>query len=165
MFTTPHAIANMPATRNKQGVIAQDPALFQLMNEVGIVAQLSQNKASRLLAPDLNMSQFIVLNHMVRVRNEASLTQLAFAMEVTKGAMTNTVSRLESKGYIAVRPDPADGRGKLAKLTAAGRAARNRAVARLGAALTPLATSLPDAELHAALLALRKARVWFDQNR
>ena len=101
----------MPATRNKQGVIAQDPALFQLMNEVGIVAQLSQNRASRLLAPDLNMSQFIVLNHFVRLGDEASLGSLARAMEVTKGAMTNTVARLADKGYVAVRPDPDDGRG------------------------------------------------------
>jgi DNA-binding MarR family transcriptional regulator len=83
---------------------------------------------------------------------------MAQGIEVTKGAMTNTASRLAEKGYIAVRPDPNNGRGKLARLTPAGRAARNRAVSRLGRALAPLAATLPDPELHAALLTLRRAR-------
>lgn len=139
--------------------------LFQLMNEVGIVAQLAQNRASRLLAPDLNMSQFIVLNHFVRVGDDKSLSHLARVMEVTKGAMTNTMSRLESKGYIEIRPDPDDGRGKLARLTTDGRTARNRAVACLSQSLAPLASILSDTEMNAALLALCKARIWFDQNR
>lgn len=156
------AMSTQPAP---SGIIENDPLLFQLMNEVGIVAQLSQNRASRLLAPELNMSQFIVLNHLVRVSEESSLSRLARAMEVTKGAMTNTMSRLERKGYVAIRPDPADGRGKLATLTPAGRAARKRAVARLGHALNPLATSLSETELQAALSALRRARAWFDQTR
>ncbi|MCA6586669.1 MAG: MarR family winged helix-turn-helix transcriptional regulator [Pseudanabaena sp.] len=161
----PHAIDHMPAARNKHGIVEQDPMLFQLMNEVGIVAQLAQNRASRLLAPDLNMSQFIVLNHFVRVGDDKSLSHLARVMEVTKGAMTNTMSRLESKGYIEIRPDPDDGRGKLARLTPDGRTARNRAVACLSQSLAPLASILSDTEMNAALLALCKARIWFDQNR
>ena len=155
----------MPAARKSDGTDEQDPCLLQLMNEVGIVAQLSQNSASRLLAPELNLSQFIVLNHFVRVAEETSLSRLARAMEVTKGAMANTVSRLESKGYISIRPDPDDGRGKLARLTPAGRAARNRAVARLDERLAPLAATLSERELNAVLASLRKARVWFDENR
>ncbi|MCE2903115.1 MAG: MarR family winged helix-turn-helix transcriptional regulator [Gemmatimonas sp.] len=155
----------MPAARKNDHVVEQDPLLFQLMTEVGMVAQLSQNRAASLLAPDLNMSQFIVLNHFVRVGGESSLSQLARAMEVTKGAMTNTVSRLEHKGYVAIRPDPQDGRSKLARLTAAGRAARRRAVMRLGEALAPLAAALSDQELTATLRALRTARTWFDQSR
>jgi len=58
------------------------------------------------------------------------------------GAMTNTVNRLTEKRYLAVPPDPNDGRGKLAELTPAGRAARNRAVNRLGQGLAPLAGTL-----------------------
>ena len=155
----------MTARRKADGVVAQDPLLFQLLNEAGILAQLSQNSASRLLAPELNMSQFIVLNHFVLVGEESSLSRLARSMEVTKGAMTNTIVRLDRKGYVEVRPDPADGRGKIAKLTPTGRAARHRAVALLGQALAPLAATMTDAELKSALQALRKARIWFDQNR
>ncbi|MCA3223755.1 MAG: hypothetical protein ING40_03835 [Burkholderiales bacterium] len=81
------------------------------------------------------------------------------------GAMTNTVNRLTEKRYLAVPPDPDDGRGKLAELTPAGRAARNRAVNRLGQGLAPLAGTLSDPELRDALLTLHKARVWFDRNR
>lgn len=81
------------------------------------------------------------------------------------GAMTNTVNRLTEKRYLAVPPDPNDGRGELAELTPAGRAARNRAVNRLGQGLAPLAGTLSDPELRDALLTLHKARVWFDRNR
>ncbi|MFN7434412.1 MAG: LysR family transcriptional regulator [Betaproteobacteria bacterium] len=49
--------------------------------------------------------------------------------------------------------------------TPAGRAARNRAVNRLGQGLAPLAGTLSDPELRDALLTLHKARVWFDRNR
>ena len=155
----------MPAARKADAALQRDPPLFQLMTEVGIVAQLSQNSASRRLAPELNMPQFIVLNHFVRLDEEASLSRLARAMGVAKGAMTYTMARLEHKGYISIRPDPDDGRGKLAMITPAGRAARKRAVARLGQALASLAATLPDADLEVALRLLRDVGTWFDQNR
>ena len=34
------------------------------------------------------------------------MMELARAMQVTKGAMSNTVARLLDKGLIAVKPDP-----------------------------------------------------------
>lgn len=144
---------------------ARNSLIFQLLSEVGILSQLSHNRASRRLSPDLNMAQFVVLNHFARLGQACSLTRLARALEVSNGAVTNTVSRLQRKGYLAVRPDPDDGRGKLAALTPQGREAHGRAVAILSADLAPLAAMLSKAELEAAVLALQKARTWFDQNR
>jgi len=66
---------------------------------------------------------------------------------------------------VAIRPDPQDGRSKLVRLTPAGRAARGRAVARLGESLAPLAAALSDQELTAVLQSLRTARIWFDRTR
>lgn len=142
-----------------------DPLEFQVLNEIGIVDQLARNRAARLLSPELNMSQFIVLNHFVRLRGQRSLMQLASAMQVTKGAMSNTVSRLLDKGLIAVKPDPRDGRGKLVSLTDTGRIARDRAVGRLGRGLIGLDAVLSAKELASALDTLRKLRAWFDRNR
>ena len=142
-----------------------DRLAFELLNEVGIISQLSQNRATRLMAPALNMSQFSVLNHFTRLGGERSLVQLSAALQVTKAAMTNTVGRLRDKGLLEVRPDPADGRGKLVSLTPAGGAARQLAVAQLGRELAGLGTELSADELSAALLALRKLRIWFDQHR
>ncbi|MBL8412970.1 MAG: hypothetical protein JNM42_00850, partial [Propionivibrio sp.] len=59
-----------------------DPIEFQVLNEIGIIDQLAQSSAGRLLAPELNMSQFVVLNHFVRLGGEQSLVQLASAIQV-----------------------------------------------------------------------------------
>ena len=142
-----------------------DPLAFQLLNEIGIIGQLSGHMASRLLAPGLNLSQFTLLNHFARLGGERSLVQLAGAMQVTKAAMTNTVGRLQVKGLLQVRPDPADGRGKLVSLTPDGLAARQAAVAQLGHGLSPLQGMASDAALQDALGVLRLLRQWFDQNR
>lgn len=142
-----------------------DPPQFQVLNEIGIIDQLSKNRATQLLAPDLNMSQFIVLNHFARLGGEASLVELARRIQVTKGAMTNTVGRLRDKGLLAVSPDPTDGRARLVSLTAAGRLARDRAVKRLVEGLAGLDVVLSEKELSNALVVLRKLREWFDQRR
>ena len=142
-----------------------DPLAFQLLNEVGILSQLSANRAARLLAPGLNLSQFTLLNHFSRLGGERSLVQLASAMQVTKAAMTNTVARLHGKGLLAVQPDPQDGRGKRVSLTPAGLAARQQAVQQLGQGLVGMASAVDAQELAQALTALRKLRVWFDANR
>jgi DNA-binding MarR family transcriptional regulator len=142
-----------------------DPLAFQVLNEVGIISQLSSNLATRLLAPELNLSQFTLLNHFTRLGGERSLVQLASAMQVTKAAMTNTVARLHAKGLLDVQPDPLDGRGKRVSLTPAGLAARQQAVQRLGQAMAGMGAAVNDAELSAALQALRRLRVWFDSHR
>ena len=144
---------------------ADDPLAFQVLNEVGILSQLSSNLAARLLAPGLNLSQFVLLNHFSRLGGDRSLVQLAGAMQVTKAAMTNTVARLQAKGLLAVQPDPQDGRGKRVSLTPAGLAARQQAVQQLGRGLAAMGAVVSPQELAAALVVLRKLRVWFDDNR
>ena len=142
-----------------------DPIEFQVLNEIGIIDQLAQSSAARLLSPDMNMSQFVVLNHFVRLGGERSLVQLASAIQVTKAAMTNTITRLQAKDWVNVKPDPRDGRGKLVSLTPAGRSARNRAVTKLAGGLAGLDGVANRAEFNATLKSLRKLRVWFDNSR
>ena len=142
-----------------------DPVAFQLLNEIGIIDQLAQSSATKLLAPALNMSQFAVLNHFARLGGERSMVQLAGNLQVTKAAITNTVGRLRDKGLLNVQPDPHDGRGKVVTLTAEGRQARDRAVKVLAQALQRLHEAVPTEELTAALALLRRLRVWFDANR
>ena len=86
------------------GGATTDPPAFRLLNEVGIIDQLAQHRAAQLLAPELNMPQFIVLNHLVRRGSNATQIELAQTMQVTKGAMSNTVARLLDKGCITVQP-------------------------------------------------------------
>ena len=143
----------------------EDPAAFQLLNEVGIIAQLSRTRAERLMGPELNLAQFVVLNHFHRLGGEHSLVRLAGAMQVTKAAMTNTITRLHAKGWVAVRPDPQDGRGKLAAITEAGRNVRQRALSLLAGDLKGLAEATEGEDLAALLAGLRRIRVWLDTHR
>ena len=142
-----------------------EPLVFQLLNEIGIINQLAQARAAKLLAPGLNMPQFMLLNHFARLGGERSLVRLADAMQVTKAAMTNTVTRMLDKGLLAVRPDPADGRGKLASLTPTGAAAHAAAVTLLGQAMAELGPALAEDEINPLLPPLRRLRAWLDQNR
>jgi DNA-binding MarR family transcriptional regulator len=154
----------MKASKAAQG--ADGMELFRLFTEIAIIDQLVQNDAGRLLAPDLNMPQFAVLNHLARTGESCSLVQLARAMQVTKAAMTNTVGRLADKGSVSVSPDPVDKRGKRIELTAAGVQAHARAVALLGQRFDPaLASVLPAARVKQARETLAELRQWLDARR
>ena len=95
-----------------------DPPLFALLNEIGIIDQLAQNRIESLLPDGLKVSHFAVLNHLVRLGDNCTPVQLSRAFQVTKGAITNTLQRLEARHLVSVVPDPEDGRAKRVRLTA-----------------------------------------------
>ena len=110
----------------------------------------------------MRISQFSVLNHFARLGGEQTPAELVRAFQVTKGAMTNTVQRLESRGLVKVTPNPRDGRSKRIRLTAAGYQLRNEAIA----ALTPVIQQLEDEfsiqEFASALPFLKRLRAFLD---
>lgn len=141
-------------------------AAFQAFNEISIIAQLSGAAFERVLPEGLSLAGFGVLNHFVRLaRDEERPTQLARNFQVTKGAMTNTLQRLEAAGFITLSPDPEDGRGKIARITRAGRAAREQAIARIAPVLSDLLNVFPAAELKRVLPVLTKLRQTLDAAR
>ncbi len=109
-----------------------DPALWRLFTEVGIIEQLARHKLESSMPEGLKISQFGVLNHLVRLGGTWSPVRLASAFQVTKAAMTNTVGRLEKRGLVEVVADPDDGRGKLVSITDAGRDMRERCIKSVG---------------------------------
>jgi DNA-binding MarR family transcriptional regulator len=140
--------------------LSDDPIAFRVLNEIGIISQLAGTLFERVMPGGMTLAQFTVLNHFVRLGGVRSPLELARAFQVTKGTMTSTLQKLEARGYILVRPDPMDRRGKCVSITAKGTKARNAAIialspllARLGAHET--AASFPD--LLPPLTALRAA--------
>ncbi|MBL4863409.1 MAG: MarR family transcriptional regulator, partial [Rhodobiaceae bacterium] len=95
-------------------------AIFMFFNEIGIIGQLSGTMFRRALPEGMTMSQFSVLNHFSRLGGERTPARLAAAFQVTKGAMTNTLQRLEAKGYVTIEMDKADRRRKLVRATVQG---------------------------------------------
>ncbi len=138
---------------------------FEFFNEIGIISQLGSNRMQRALPHGLNQSQFSVLNWFVRVDDQATPSRLANAFQVTRGAMTNTLAKLSSKGFIAMEPDPESGRSKIVTLTAAGRRARDAAINALGSDLSTFLAAIPAARLRKALPLLREARAVLDAAR
>lgn len=140
-------------------------AYFRLFNEIGIIAQLSGNKLERVLPEGMSLAQFSVLNHFCRLGGAWSPTRLAAAFQVTKGAMTNTLQRLEAQGFVSVSPDGDDARAKVVEITDAGRAAREAAVQATVPILAQLAGLVPLADVKAALPFLEFVRKTLDENR
>lgn len=144
---------------------AKDPLAFRLFTEIGIIEQLARNQLERGLPDGLKVSQFIVLNHLVRLGGEWAPARLANAFQVTKGAMTNTLQRLEKRGLVRILADPRDGRGKLVGITAAGRKMRVRCVESVGPLLIDLSRELSEKDFVSALSVLEKVRKYLDSHR
>lgn len=137
--------------------------LHTLLTEINIASHLVVTRFERVQPGGLTEAQFGVLNHFARLKKEAeSPSRLARAFQVTKGAMTNTLQRLEARGFVTLEPDPADGRGKIVRPTAAGLAARDAALAEISPAFEPLFESIATAELEAVLPLVRKLRFALD---
>ena len=136
-----------------------DSPLFALLNEIGIIEQLARNRFERAQPDGLRLPQFTVLNHLVRLGDGRGPAQIARAFQVSKPTMTNTLQRLEERGFIRLEPDPRDARSKRVMLTGAGRARRDLAVQSVTASLAPVASrlDLAPAALVPALAALREA--------
>jgi DNA-binding MarR family transcriptional regulator len=139
--------------------------MFRLFNEIGIIAQLAGTAFERVMPDPLNLPQFVVLNHMVRLGDGRTPVDLARAMQVTKGTMTNTLGNLERAGFVAIRPDPEDGRSKRVRLTEAGRQARDGAIAALAPELEALAGLVPREHVEAVLPVLEYLRKVLDARR
>lgn len=140
----------------------RDPAVIALFSEIVMVETLARNRVSRALPRGMELSHFMVLNHFARLGGEKTPAQLARIFHVTKGAMTNTIARLEAAGYVHVRPDWEDGRRKLVSISHAGRGARDRAVAAIGPVFDDVAAELGLERMRAMLPTLRRLRELLD---
>lgn len=96
---------------------------------------------------------------------ELNPTELQRLSLLTSGAMTNRIDRVEALGLVQRRPDPADRRGVLVRLTPAGRALADKAIAlhfraaaELLGALTPGEAAQLDRLLAKLLLGLEQAQ-------
>ena len=106
----------------------KDINLLILLSEIATIEQLARNQLDNALPKNLNISSFSVLNHFSGSKTEKTPLQLARSFHVTKGAMTNTLNKLEKLGYIHIRPDWNDARKKLISVSQSGINARNHAI-------------------------------------
>ncbi|MRH19845.1 MarR family winged helix-turn-helix transcriptional regulator [Rhodovulum strictum] len=120
--------------------------------------QLARNRISRALPKGMELSHFSVLNHLAHLNVERSPAQLAAAFHVTRGAMTNTLNRLDWAGHVHIRPDWDDARRKMVSISPSGRAARDAAIQVMTPILAEAVADIGEDRLRAALPVLRMLR-------
>ena len=153
------AYAPPPADDRAAGATRLVIALF---SEIVMVETLARTRLTRVLPRGMELSHFMVLNHFARLGGEKTPAQLARVFHVTKGAMTNTVARLDAAGYVHVRPDWEDGRRKWVSISPAGLAARDRAVEAIAPVFDDVVAGLGLERMRAALPMLRRLRELLD---
>lgn len=142
-----------------------DPPAFKVLNEIGIIAQLARVELERATGETLSGAGFSVLNHLIRLPGVWAPARLARAFQVTKGAMTNTLQRLEAEGYVKIADDPEDGRAKHVTITPKGAKARDAALARLTPLLKELTRTVGDETFTELLPRLARLRSVLDAAR
>lgn len=129
-----------------------------LFSEILTNDQLIRNQLSRVLPKGMEVSHFSVLNHLARAGDERSPAQLAKSFHVTRGAMTNTLHKLEWAGYIHIRPDWDDARRKRVAISPAGRTAREVAISAIAPLIQDVVGELGEDRVRAILPVLRSLR-------
>ncbi|HBD89916.1 MAG: MarR family transcriptional regulator [Rhodobacteraceae bacterium GWE1_64_9] len=129
-----------------------------LFGELFMADQLARNRISKVLPKGMELSHFGVLNHLARAGDERTPAQLARSFHVTRGAMTNTLTKLEWAGHIHIRPDWDDARRKFVAISPAGRSARDAAVQAIAPLIGEVVQALGAERVRAVLPVLREMR-------
>ena len=123
-----------------------------------MIDQLARGQIGRVLPKGMELSQFSVLNHLAHVQAERSPADLARVFNVTRGAMTNTLGKLEAAGYVHIRPDWDDARRKFVSISHSGEAARDASLEAVAPLLNDLAEQMGTDVLRDTLPVLREMR-------
>ncbi len=127
-------------------------------SELFTVDQIARNAVSKALPKGMELSHFVVLNLLARSGGEKTPAQLARGFSVTRGAMTNTLSRLEWAGHVHIRPDWDDARRKFVSISDSGRKARDEALLAIAPVLGDALDKLNSDDVRRAMRVLRDLR-------
>lgn len=138
---------------------ATDDLAVTLFSEILMVDQLARANVGRVLPRGMELSHFSVLNHLAHTGGEKTPAQLARTFHLTRGAITNTLSKLEAAGWIHVRPDWDDARRKFVAVSPAGLAARNDALSVITPVIGAVVERIGSERVRAVLPVLRELRL------
>lgn len=136
-----------------------DPLAVALFSEMFTADQLARNLLSKTLPKGMELSHFSVLNYLVRATEPRTPAQLARTFNLSKGAITNTLHKLEWAGHIHINPDWEDARRKQVVISPAGRRARDAALEVIAPIIAELVENVGTEKVRAVLPVLRDLRV------
>ncbi|MGO4914571.1 MarR family winged helix-turn-helix transcriptional regulator [Pseudogemmobacter sp. W21_MBD1_M6] len=135
-----------------------DPLAAALFSELFSADQLARTRLTKVLPKGMELSHFSVLNHLAHLKDERTPAQLAKSFNVTRGAMTNTLNKLEWAGYIHIRPDWEDARSKQVAISPAGQRARDAALHAITPIIVEVVNAVGAEKVRAAIPVLRELR-------
>ncbi len=129
-----------------------------LFSELLAVDQLARMSVARVLPKGMELSHFMVLNHLAHSTSEKSPAQLAKSFHLTRGAMTNTLTKLEWAGWIHIRPDWDDARRKMVSISPSGLSARDAALSAIAPIISDVVSTVGEDRVKTTLPVLRALR-------
>mgnify|MGYP005676203561 FL=1 len=141
---------------------SENSLAVSLFGEILALDQLVRARLAKVLPKGMELSHFSVLNQLSHTKIERTPAQIAKSFRVTRGAITNTLSKLELSGYIHVRPDWDDARRKMVSISPAGIVARNNALAAVTPIINELISEMGEERLKAIVPILRDLRQKFE---
>jgi DNA-binding MarR family transcriptional regulator len=142
-----------------------DPAVERIVDRINGLGRRFRRMAEETLAErGLSFGEYKLLGFLRHARPEprASAGTLARWTELSSGAMTNRLDRVESAGLVRRLPDPDDRRGILVELTDAGRKAYDEAVGAQAQAEILMASALSQREQDRLNALLRRLMLAFE---
>ena len=139
--------------------------VFATFTEIGIINQLATALLAASLPDGIHPSHFSILNHLSRMGDGKTPIRIANAMQVTKNTMTHSLKVLEGRGFIDIRANPDDGRGKLVFLTPEGQRFRDEAIGTVVERFGPIMTDEIRSSLARIAPDLAKIRAHLDAHR
>ena len=141
---------------------SENSLAVSLFGEILALDQLVRNRLAKVLPKGMELSHFSVLNQLSHTKTERTPAQIAKSFRVTRGAITNTLNKLELSGYIHVRPDWDDARRKMVSISPAGTVARNNALTAVTPIINELISEMGEERLKAIVPILRDLRQKFE---
>jgi DNA-binding MarR family transcriptional regulator len=130
-----------------------------LFSEILAVDQLARASVAKVLPKGMELSHFSVLNHLAHSGAERTPAELAKTFHLTRGAMTNTLGKLDWAGWIHIRPDWDDARRKRVTISPSGHAARDAALAGIAPLIAGIVSEIGVDKVRGSLPVLREMRV------
>ena len=138
-----------------------DSLAITLFSEIFMADQLARTRLAKVMPKGMELSHFSVLNHLANVKTERTPAQLARTFHVTRGAMTNTIGKLEWAGHVHVRPDWDDARRKFVSISPSGIKARDAALQSIAPVIQGVVQSIGTEDIRKVLPIIREMRQRF----
>ena len=143
--------------------LINDPLAVSLFSEISAIDHLLKVRLSKSLPVGMEFSHFVILNHISTLEGEKTPAQLARSFNLTKGAITNTLTKLSKMGYVHIRPDWDDARRKKVSISTTGKNARDSAVESIEPILSDLMEFMGAEKTKSIIPFLRNLRILLNE--